>query len=121
MNTHREGRTEKHELEEVSGSDLLAQIESGTAPAILDVRSRAEFRRGHVPGAVHVPFWTLRWHLHRVPASRADSLVVYCGHGPRAWLAGGLLRRRGYSRVSYLSGHFSGWRAAGLREERERA
>ena len=41
----------------VEPSDLLALIESGAAPTIVDVRSRGEFAEGHVPGAIHVPFW----------------------------------------------------------------
>lgn len=94
---------------EVSAADLWAQIEAGTAPLILDVRSRAEFARGHVPGARHVPFWMVRWRLRSIPASHHDPIVVYCGHGPRAWLAGAALRRRGFTNVKYLAGHFSRW------------
>jgi rhodanese-related sulfurtransferase len=102
----------------ITASALAAQIESGSAPAILDVRSRAEFSHGHVPGAVHVPFWQLSRRVDRIPSSPDATLVVYCGHGPRALLAGALLRRRGFRDVVYLAGHFSQWRSAGFREER---
>jgi len=117
MNTNPEARTEKSESSEVPVATLLAQIEVGAPPRILDVRSRAEYARGHVPGALNVPFWMLRWRLRSIPGRREDPLVVYCGYGPRAWLAGGLLRRRGFTDVVYLAGHFSQWRAAGLPEE----
>ena len=102
----------------MTASDLLARISAGTAPAILDVRSPAEFTDGHVPGARNIPFWKL---LGRAPGtlpSVDDPLVVYCGHGPRAWLAGAALRQRGFRRVEYLEGHMSEWRRAGLREEK---
>jgi rhodanese-related sulfurtransferase/cyanate permease len=105
-------------VEEISGHDLLARIQSGAAPTILDVRSRSEFRSGHVPGAVNVPFWTLRWRLGSIGSSREAPVVVYCGLGPRAWMAAGLLRRRGFTNVKYLAGHFSRWRGAGLPEEK---
>jgi rhodanese-related sulfurtransferase len=36
---------------------LAMQIEGGHAPLVLDVRSQAEFNQGHVPGAIHIPFW----------------------------------------------------------------
>jgi rhodanese-related sulfurtransferase len=96
---------------------LLAEIDAGTAPTILDVRSRQEFARGHVPGALHIPFWTLPARTAQISASRADPLVVYCGHGPRARFAGAVLRLVGFQRVVYLDGHMSRWRQAGLREE----
>jgi hydroxyacylglutathione hydrolase len=89
--------------------DLALQIAGGRAPAILDVRSGPEYRRGHVPGAVHVPFWLLPFRLSRLPFDPDKPVVVYCGHGPRAWMAGAVLRGRGYRQVIYLKGHFAGW------------
>jgi rhodanese-related sulfurtransferase/sugar phosphate permease len=102
----------------VSAAALLEQIDSGTAPTIIDVRTEKEFTQGHVPGAVHIPFEVLRRRIDSIPGSRRDSVVVYCGHGPRAWMAGAVLRKHGFTDVQYLAGHFSGWRAAGLRVER---
>jgi rhodanese-related sulfurtransferase len=98
---------------------LLDRIKSGTAPAILDVRSRKEFELGHVPGARHIPFWRVSRQIDDVFPDRDAELIVYCGHGPRALLAGRMLHRRGFARIVYLDGHFSKWRSAGFREERE--
>lgn len=97
---------------------LLDRIGRGDAPAILDVRSPGEFAAGHVPGAVNVPFTSVIADPDRVRARKSETLVVYCGHGPRAWLAGAMLRWRGHTRVTYLRGHMAAWRRAGLREER---
>jgi rhodanese-related sulfurtransferase len=102
----------------ISPAALLERIDHGDAPLVLDVRSAGEFAAGHVPGAVHVPFTSVIAGSHGVPATMTDALVVYCGHGPRAWLAGAALRRRGHARVIYLRGHMTAWRRAGLREQR---
>ena len=93
----------------IDAATLAARIASGTAPVILDVRSTWEFARGHVPGAIHVPFWRVHAHLHRIPARPDDEIVVYCGHGPRAAWAEAALRRRGFRRVLDLAGHWAGW------------
>ena len=77
------------DVAEVSAQELLAQIERGDAPAILDVRTRAEFEQGHVPGAVNVPFTSLLFGSPPLPFDPAAPIVVYCGHGPRARLAAG--------------------------------
>jgi len=92
---------------------LADSIARGTAPAILDVRSRAEYQRGHIPGAVHIPFWLLSLRMHDVPARPDEPLVVYCGHGPRAWMARAVLERHGYTRIDLLTGHMHAWRSAG--------
>ena len=101
----------------ISAEALLARIESGAAPVILDVRSRGEFARGHVPGARHIPFWRVSRRIGELAIPRDSELVVYCGHGPRAVFAGRALRRRGFTRITYLEGHFTRWRGAGFREE----
>lgn len=102
----------------IAARTLLARIAAGEAPVILDVRSAREFADGHVPGAVHVPFWAVGKHIEAIPAEKDEELVVYCGHGPRAMIAGRTLHRRGFTHLVFLDGHFSKWRHAGLREER---
>ena len=102
----------------ISPAALLDRIERGEAVTILDVRSPAEFAAGHLPGAVNVPFTRALAGSYDLHAQKSQPVVVYCGHGPRAWLAGEALRWRGYTRVTYLRGHMAAWRRAGLREER---
>jgi rhodanese-related sulfurtransferase len=103
----------------ITAAELLARIDAGQAPTIIDVRSEWEFRKGHVPGAIHLPFWTIGAHLAEIPSQARTDVVLYCGHGPRAWRAGAVLRRSGFKNVTYLQGHMHGWRGAGLREETE--
>ena len=103
------GRTE--------ASDLEAEIVAGTAPLVLDVRTRWEFRRGHIPGARHFPFWRALL-ASSLPCPPETPIVLYCGHGPRAWMAGMALRVRGATAVRYLRGHMAGWRRARPAEQR---
>jgi rhodanese-related sulfurtransferase len=103
--------------ERVSAKSLLRRIDSGSSPVILDVRSRTEFARGHVPGARHIPFWRVARQNDQLGARCDTELLVYCGHGPRAMVAARTLKRRGYTHISLLEGHFSQWRSAGFREE----
>ena len=91
----------------MDGQRLRELIDAGAAPVILDVRSRLEYANGHVPGAVHIPFW--RAATSDIPASPEDPIVVYCGHGPRASIARALLQRRGFTRVACLAGHMARW------------
>jgi hydroxyacylglutathione hydrolase len=89
--------------------ELSVRIEAGIAPVILDVRSEWEFERGHVTGAVHIPFWNIGSHIDEIPAARADEVVVYCGHGPRAQWAAAALQKNGFENVVLLDGHWAGW------------
>jgi rhodanese-related sulfurtransferase len=98
----------------VTGHHLSTQIEAGTAPLIVDVRSGWEYRQGAVPSAIHFPFWR-SWLLdNNLKLNIGKPLIVYCEHGPRAVLAKLFLRSRGFTDVQLLKGHMLGWKKSGL-------
>jgi hydroxyacylglutathione hydrolase len=98
----------------MKANELLERIKSRSAPVIVDARTGVEFRRGHVPGAIHAPFWMTPLSAARLPKDKDLELVIYCGHGPRAWIAQKALAARGYGHIGLLEGHMKGWREAGL-------
>lgn len=97
----------------------MEQITAGAAPVVLDVRSKREFDDGHVPGAIHLPFWRAGGASRTLAGVRESPIVVYCGHGPRARIAGAALKGQGFTRVAYLKGHMTRWKAMGLPLQRK--
>ena len=97
--------------------DLLYRMQSETPPTLVDVRTGFEFRKGHIPGAVHAPTWKILIRLDRIPADRNTELVVTCELGPRARIAKKLLTIYGYKNIVLLDGQMAGWRKAGLPQE----
>ncbi len=81
--------------------------------AVVDVRHPMEYRSGHIPGAVNIPFWQSARLVDWARQEQRD-LVLTCEHGPRAWLAAGLIRVRTGRSVHLLQGHMLGWKKAGL-------
>jgi rhodanese-related sulfurtransferase len=98
----------------ISPDELLAEIQSGTAPAIVDVRSDSEYATSHVPGAIHIPFYAVFARRSEIPTSASERVIVYCEHGPRAGIAKLQLRAAGFEHVLYLEGHMSRWKQRGL-------
>jgi rhodanese-related sulfurtransferase len=101
----------------MSAAELDRLIKSGTAPVIVDVRSAYEYRHGHIPGAIHMPFWQSFFLADELTVTGDRPVVVYCQHGPRAVIARFALRQAGHVDVRYLDGHMSGWEKAGLPQE----
>lgn len=95
---------------------LLAEIEAGTPPPIVDVRTGGEYETSHVPGAVHVSFYRLLFDRDRIPKrTRPDQpIVLYCEHGPRAGMARAQLWLAGAGPVAYMEGHMTAWKRDGL-------
>jgi len=100
--------------DDISAASLLQLINSPQAPVIIDVRSEREFDAGHIPGAIHIPFWSAYFRSEEVPGDLLSPVVIYCQHGPRASLAGWMLRLEGFRNIRYLEGHMSNWQKLGM-------
>jgi NADPH-dependent 2,4-dienoyl-CoA reductase/sulfur reductase-like enzyme/rhodanese-related sulfurtransferase len=73
-------------------------------PLLLDVRTKEEFERGHLPGAMHVPVDELRDRLPELPRER--PIAAYCQVGQRGYLATRILLQAGFN-VRNLSGGYT--------------
>jgi rhodanese-related sulfurtransferase len=102
----------------ISGPELLQIIQQGESVTIIDVRSEGEYNAGHVPGAIHMSFWKAWFRASDLAAPRDQTLVVYCAHGPRAWIGKGAFILAGFEDIRYLDGHMSSWVKAKLPVER---
>lgn len=99
-------------LEPIDARELRRRLRSGDI-TLIDVRPDAEYRAGHIAGAISVPLRTLRQRLRSIPKDR--PVVAYC-RGPYCVLAVeavARLQRRGYAARRFSDG-FPGWKADGL-------
>lgn len=86
----------------------VVTAEDSSGRDIVDVRQRAEFISGHLPGTTHIE-------LGRLPQERTalpgGALVVMCGHGERAATAASLLEVAGHDDVAIAEGGPTEWAA----------
>jgi len=89
---------------------LRRALKDGTRKVIvLDVRSAAEYRAGHIPGAKHLPLEQLRAGLPLLEGMKGADVVCVCASGKRSALAGVRLRRAGFPTVYNLWGGMLLW------------
>ena len=88
-------------------SELRERMEGPSPPAVLDVRTHAEWSQGHLPGSIHVPLDELPARLETL--DRESETVVVCAHGVRSAHAVNYLRSAGFSRVRNLRGGLAAW------------
>lgn len=98
----------------VARAQIARQLEGEEAPFVLDVRTASEYRSGHVPGAMNIPFLSVGSRLDEIPVEKDQAIVVTCAHGPRAAWAARKLRKAGFTNVAYLEGHMKSWEEDGL-------
>ena len=98
-----------------SGAGSLAeQLAGPQPPAVVDVRTEAEWESGHIEGSANVPLSRLQDNFGAAPAG---PLVVHCASDYRASIAGSLLRREGFEDVTVLVGGIAAWEAASPERE----
>jgi hydroxyacylglutathione hydrolase len=84
-----DGKTSSYPVTDFDG---LAAAWGRPGQVVLDVRRPDEWRAGHLPGAVHIPFWELERRTGEVPGG---EIWVYCASGLRASIGASLLARAG--------------------------
>ena len=111
----------KATIHECEVSDAHGCLQTDTL--IIDIREPAEFQRGHIPGALHLPRGLLEFEIHGLIERTAidqnkppeeQDIVLYCGTGGRSALAAATMAELGYRNVRSMAGGVVAWNAAGL-------
>ena len=92
---------------ETTVRELKARIDAGRAPVILDVREPSEVTICRLPGSLLIPLGELPRRLGEL--DRDAEVVVHCKSGMRSAKAVALLRQKGFTRASNLTGGILQW------------
>jgi hydroxyacylglutathione hydrolase len=103
------GRIERIQVEELR--------ERGDGVQILDVREEREWRDGHIPGSVHMPYHDIHAIPDGIDAER--PVAVICASGQRSAVGASLLQSYGARQVLHVvDGGVGTWARAGFPIER---
>lgn len=87
---------------------------------VIDVREAAEYRRGHIIDAVHVPLSGLEGKASELVQRYAERpVLVCCSTGASAGRAASILNKAGLTRLHRLRGGITAWQGQSLPLERE--
>lgn len=99
--------TEDDELPSVPAAALEAALAADPQALLIDVREPREHAAGRIPGARLIPLGELSARFAELPADR--MIFVHCKSGMRSARAAGLLRERGFTRVTNVTGGIDAW------------
>lgn len=96
----------------VDADTLQEWLTQPDRPRLIDVRSAAEFRATHIPGAYNVPLPLLKEHREEFTATLDEQIVLICRSDRRAGEAEQVLASAGLSRLHVLTGGMRAWQQA---------
>jgi len=81
---------------------------------VLDVREKAAYDSGHIPGARHLPRGQLELRVNEELPDPTLRIVTCCEFGKISPLAAATLRQLGFMRAAALDGGMKAWRERGF-------
>lgn len=89
------------------------KMNSSNDKIVLDVRTPAEYRQGHLAGATLIDVLESDFEQKVQALDKSKPLFVYCASGIRSEEAVEILHRLGYAEIYALEGGFQEWERAG--------
>jgi len=88
---------------QISSADARELLKNGAI--VIDVRSLAEFKSGHLPRALNVPFDAIETLLPRSVKHKNQVLLLHCQSGIRSGTATKKLKALGYAKAFNLGSY----------------
>jgi rhodanese-related sulfurtransferase len=103
-------------IEHKSPAEIHALIQGKGAGnvVIVDVRSQAKYRGGHIAAAVNIPIESDTFERRIAALEKDRDIVFYCGTGLKTDKAAASAERLGFKKIHVMEGGLDAWEKAGL-------
>ena len=98
----------------LSAQQAAQWLASDKTVVVLDVRTPAEFRTGHLPNAVNVDYTTPDFEQQVAKLRKATPYLLHCAVGGRSTKALPVLQKFAFRDVRHLDGGIRAWQDAKL-------
>ncbi len=81
---------------------------------ILDIRTEADFKTGHIKGAKNIPLSDFAVKMETLADNKNKPVLLYCNSGNTVGRAIKLLKKAGFEKVNNLEGGIVAWKEASM-------
>jgi rhodanese-related sulfurtransferase len=81
---------------------------------ILDIRTAADFKKGHIKGAKNIPLSDFAASVDKLAVDKDKPVLIYCNSGNTVTRAIKLLKKAGFVQVNNLEGGIAAWKEANM-------
>ena len=98
----------------VSPASAIRLINNNDDTLIIDIRSAADYKKGHIKGAKNVQLSEFASSIESYSAYKDKPVLVYCNSGNTTKRAVKLLKSAGYEQINDLDGGIIAWKDANM-------
>ncbi len=91
---------------EISVEDTKKLMKNGKI-VLLDVREQNERNTANIKGSIFIPIGQLPGRTNEL--NKSDSIITYCHHGVRSYVAAEILLSKGFKNVKSMAGGINAW------------
>lgn len=84
--------------------EAKANLDADKDIVLIDIRSKAEYDEGHIPGSIHIPLPELEMRIEEEAPDLDQTIYFYCRSGVRTLTAGAILEHLGYTNLYDIGG-----------------
>lgn len=91
----------------IDAKQAITLIENDDNITLLDVRTIAEYKEGHLRNATLIPVQALKQNLGMIKQDKNKKILVYCRTGNRSVSASRILEKHGFTPINIKGGILS--------------
>ena len=91
-------------FESINAKQTIALLENDENVTLLDVRTIAEYKEGHLRDATLIPVHALADNLGMLKQDKNKKIIVYCATGNRSVAASRILEKNGFTPLNVKGG-----------------
>jgi len=99
---------------QLSPSMATRLMNNNSEMLILDIRTAADYKSGHIKGAKNLPLSDLSKDLDKLASSKSGPVLVYCNSGSTAGGAIKTMKKAGFENINNLEGGVVAWKDANM-------
>lgn len=102
--------TTNKNIKNVTADEAHQLIKTTKDLIILDVRTKQEFKSGHIPSSKSIPVGELSSRINELEKYKDNPILVHCASGGRSPAAVRVLLKHNFSKIYHMNRGLSGWK-----------
>jgi len=99
---------------QLSPSMAIRLMNNHSDALVLDVRTTADYKNGHIKGAKNIPLSDLASSIKSLEKEKDKPVLIYCNSGNSVMRAIRMLKKAGFEKVNNLEGGIAAWKEANM-------
>ena len=97
------------EVTDISPAEAQKLLASPNPPIVIDIRTESEFKKGHIPGAVNINYFSEDFQAQLAKLKKDKTYIFHCKSGGRSSRSIATFNKLGFKKLLHLKAGYDQW------------